>query len=695
LPLQRVNAYLSCLSPVYLIVGKSEQEKKNVRFSLQDVKRQIRRRDGELTVTLQFLRPGELRAEIARLVAYYEGQLSLPRKHFSQDEANACVGDYRLANCLTATLSAWYTWRQPLWIDVLNTLSAEARAALEAAEILSPIALRLALFDYVNARHSGFLDTQTRSAALTAFAALYALDLPRLEYLLALDTEDEAVLGREVAIPPEADAVATIYNQWVFEAALFNSSEVRFVIDCEAFLEAQRESAAPGAATGIGAVIKRLCFLARKLGVYYDLAYEDTLPGTRTTLLHLTLYGPQEMTGSAQHYGARLARLCRILMGFGLASASHSSGKRQAAAALTRAIRMATATVHVFQNTYRFAMEPELLALLPLPEPESQQISRLAETAAIYDSSVEQRFAEAFAALERGNGCDGWQLEREPEPLLLKSETGQAFAHGIFIPDFALMRGARRVYVEILGFWTPAYRERKLQKLQWLKGRTDLVLAVPVEARQVFAGLAPDFPLVEYAGQLSATDLLRVMQTRYDDFAERLSNLDSEEIHAQVRATYFIGDQTCYTLLHCYRRSELSQAAERVLTSDMVYTPGLGLYLLAWLERLHHSFVEWIEARKKPELSLSAIIQEWQARWPELAGCDKGAIETLLSFWPEVRIQHNSIFETVVVIEAFQGEQQAVEETNEVISSNKRVRERRAGTKKMLAQETNQQNLWE
>jgi len=666
-----------------------------VRFSLQDVKRQVRRREGELTVTLQFLRPGELRAEITRLVAYYEGQTGLRRKEFSQDEANACVGDYRLANCLNATLSAWYTWRQPLWAEAMNTVSDEARTALEANAVLSPIALRLALFDYVNAHHGGFLDTQTRSDAVTAFASLYALDQPLLASLLALDTEEEAVLGREALTPPGADKVATLYNQWVFEAALFNASEVRFVIDCEAFLVAQRESATQLAVTGIGAVIKRLCFLARKLGVYYDLAYEHTLPGTRTTLLHLTLYGPQEMTGSAQHYGARLARLCRILLGFGLASTSHSSGKRQTAAALTRAIRLATATVHVFQNTYRFAMESELLALLPSPEPETRQSLRLAETAAIYDSGVEQRFAEAFAALERGNGSDGWRLEREPEPLLLNSETDEAFAHGIFIPDFALMRGVRRVYVEILGFWTPAYRERKLQKLQRLKGRTDLVLAIPVEARQVFAGLAPDFPLVEYAGQLSATDLLRVMQTHYDDFAERLSGLALEEIRAQVRAAQFIADQTCYTVLHCYRRSELAQAAEHVLASDMAYTSGLGLYLLAWLEHLHDSFVEWIEGKGQPELSLSAIIQEWQVRWPELAGCDEGTVETLLSFWPEVRIQHNSIFETVLVVEAFQGEQQVVEETNEVVSRNKRARERRAGTKKILSQETSQQNLWE
>src|SRR5579885_1803760 len=136
-------------------------------------------------------------------------------------------------------------------------------------------------------------------AALEAFAAQYHRDVPRLESLLALDAEEKALLTRDAATSPDADAVAALYNQWVFEAALSSSSEVRFAIDCAAFLEAQRTGDA-GALTGIGAVIKRLCYLARRLGVYYDLAYEETLTAMRSMLLHLTLYGPQEMTGTPQ-----------------------------------------------------------------------------------------------------------------------------------------------------------------------------------------------------------------------------------------------------------------------------------------------------------------------------------------------------------------------------------------------------------
>src|SRR5213080_865732 len=86
------------------------------------------------------------------------------------------------------------------------------------------------------------------------------------------------------------------------------------------------------------------------LGVYYDLTYDPSSANT-APLLHLTLYGPQEMTGAPQQYGMRLARLCRLLLGYGssprqVASVSHERNKQKRRSALTNAIVEAEATVH-------------------------------------------------------------------------------------------------------------------------------------------------------------------------------------------------------------------------------------------------------------------------------------------------------------------------------------------------------------
>ncbi|MDK2383293.1 MAG: DUF790 family protein, partial [Candidatus Korarchaeota archaeon] len=71
-----------------------------------------------------------------------------------------------------------------------------------------------------------------------------------------------------------------------------------------------------------------------------------------------------------------------------------------------------------------------------------------------YDSSLERRFASIAEA-------GGWRAIREPEPLVA--------GHSILLPDFLLVKGPARVYVEVMGFWTPEYIEKKIKKLSLLK----------------------------------------------------------------------------------------------------------------------------------------------------------------------------------------------------------------------------------
>ena len=113
---------------------------------------------------------------------------------------------------------------------------------------------------------------------------------------------------------------------------------------------------------------------------------------------------------------------------------------------------------------------------------------REAEADSAFDSSVEAQFYRQFAALEREGQTAGWHLEREPEALAVPS------AHVLIIPDFLLTRAKHRVFLEIIGFWTPAYRVRKLEKLDKLKQHTDyqMLLATAQELSADFS--RPLFP---------------------------------------------------------------------------------------------------------------------------------------------------------------------------------------------------------
>ncbi|HEY4386995.1 MAG TPA: DUF790 family protein, partial [Ktedonobacteraceae bacterium] len=470
------------------------------------------------------------------------------------------------------------------------------------------------------------------------------------------DSEEEALLLRSTPQAPTPQEVAALYNQWVFEAALYNASSVHFAIDCRAFLpvSATPDQTALPLESGLGAVIKRLCYLARRLGVYYDLTYGpgETLQGG-THLLHLTLYGPQDVTGAPQQYGLRLARLCRLLLGYGTRNEERTRSRTQGKKTLGTAIVEAEATVHFLQRAYTFEMHDRLLALLPPQTSDTGRTSSPQDD--LYDSTVELQFAEAFQGMARSRGVDGWRLEREPEPLLL--------SQSIFIPDFALTRGEKRIYVEILGFWTPSYRERKLQKLQELqKSHTDLLLIIPQDAREAFAAVTSRFPVVYYEQQIILSELLYVLRTHYDDFTERLTRIQVGAVREQIQREGLLTEQACYEALHCYRRSEIQQAAQLIINAQITFLPGLGLYDLIWMQQLQEHCLGWLGAQ---ELRLlSDLLAELRRYWPALERCEDAVLEVLLAQWSEVLIQRVSIFEAWVKLSA-QQEQISAEEGGE------------------------------
>jgi len=72
---------------------------------------------------------------------------------------------------------------------------------------------------------------------------------------------------------------------------------------------------------------------------------------------------------------------------------------------------------------------------------------------ASYDSKIEKIFSEQFELLQ-----SGWKIEREPGPIITTHKAA-------FIPDFVLSKYDIKILVEIVGFWTKEYLERKLLKL--------------------------------------------------------------------------------------------------------------------------------------------------------------------------------------------------------------------------------------
>ena len=84
-----------------------------------------------------------------------------------------------------------------------------------------------------------------------------------------------------------------------------------------------------------------------------------------------------------------------------------------------------------------------------------------------FDSAVEENFYRRFNSLNTK-----WLLEREPEPLIKGSV--------VMFPDFCFIGYNRRIFMEIVGFWTREYIEKKMKKLELFP---ELIVCVNNELR--------------------------------------------------------------------------------------------------------------------------------------------------------------------------------------------------------------------
>ncbi len=141
-----------------------------------------------------------------------------------------------------------------------------------------------------------------------------------------------------------------------------------------------------------------------------------------------------------------------------------------------------------FEKTYVLNLSKDFSKLFPEISYEEVQ----------YDSNLEADFAKRFATVS-----GEWEVIREPEPLIYDST--------IFIPDFALVKGDKKVYLEIIGFWTPDYLKRKIEKIKNLKN-VNIILAVDESLHDFKIEDVKDVVIVKYNKKVSSIDIIRALR---------------------------------------------------------------------------------------------------------------------------------------------------------------------------------------
>ncbi len=291
----------------------------------------------------------------------------------------------------------------------------ERRSIFEAESALDPKTARMAVFE--EASRARVATQEERNEVLCRVSAKQGVSTETLEKTLYSDIEEELVLKRFEPLDPES--LLRHYNLSLTQTLLFKSLRVEFT--------------ASGNWKNIFRDVKRL-------GLIYSVERDD---GGNFIV---SLDGPLSLFKLTERYGTSIAKL--------LPQITMSESWKIKVEIL---IRNKGGRVYAFE-----ADSKELSSLLSVAAFDNGGEGR-PRASLLYDSSVEERFARSFASYGTG-----WTLRREPEPLL-------AGKH-VLIPDFSFEKDGLKVYLEVVGFWTSDYLERKISKLNSIAG-VDMIIA--------------------------------------------------------------------------------------------------------------------------------------------------------------------------------------------------------------------------
>jgi predicted nuclease of restriction endonuclease-like RecB superfamily len=346
-------------------------------------------------------------------------------------EESDAGSDYKLVRGLYALLERRCTFKS----RDSNSDNDGETSSTSTIPIIDPPRIRKAVFEESSKRGFALTELERMEIADSVASRLHLSSHDVVLKTMWSDLDDNLILDYFDAIDPEA--LIGWYNLSLMQTLLFNCTKLDFYISG-------------------GLNWKRVLRTVKRLGLMYYLQQPQQQQENR---IICSLEGPLSLFKLTDRYGTLLAKL--------LPSIIFSSDKKRESSGGDGEWHLDAWIVRKTMDgrkIYEFKISkneiPELMtdpySSFPpssITQKEVAGSSSLYNDYNIFDSAVEEKFAKRFEQAETG-----WRLTREPDPLVLSNG-------GAFIPDFMFEKYDKKIYLEIVGFWTKEYLERKLQKL--------------------------------------------------------------------------------------------------------------------------------------------------------------------------------------------------------------------------------------
>ncbi len=307
-----------------------------------------------------------------------------------------------------------------------------------SSSIATPILIRQKLFEESSKQGLALSDSQ-RQDIIQRIADQMHISSENVETIMWSDKDENLILTQFDTINPK-DLILW-YNLSLFQTLLFKCTRLEFYVKG-------------------GLYWKQVLRNVKRYGLMYNLEYysKDISDEEKEDSIKCTLEGPFSLFKMTDRYGTSMAKLLPSIVGTPIWKINGSIVKK----------------TDDGQKIYSFELSNESTKEFLRSTIESPYQN---ENDYVYDSSTEATFAKRFQQHFDQSDKFGWKISREPDPLIADGKA--------MIPDFLFERFGRKVYFEIVGFWTKEYLERKAAKLKVLfdddNKNVDLLVAVNSE----------------------------------------------------------------------------------------------------------------------------------------------------------------------------------------------------------------------
>ena len=373
--------------------------------------------------------------------------------------------DYKLIRGLAAVIEKRCTFKSIPQVHSKDFYLNKSKQSVEIFKNFSAMDIRRSVFDE-SARQNIALGEQTRKSILEKISNKLGVTNEMLSKMMWSDLDENMMI--DTFIPVSAEKLLLFYNISLIQTLLFSCIKIRIGL---------------GSRLNLGTRWKEVLREVKRLGLMYWLdVVDETTQESRENTIVCSIEGALNVIKLSDRYGSAISKIIPNII---------KSERWYLQADILRVTNNGRKLIYEFEiseksypeslpsnKTIRMHFEDPFYQdneskKDPLPmnnqshsEYDSKDRKDLntqginfenftdnSNVSMLFDSKIEKIFLQKFELFKTG-----WTIEREPEPIITKQKTA-------FIPDFVLSKFDNRIFVEIIGFWTKEYLERKLTKI--------------------------------------------------------------------------------------------------------------------------------------------------------------------------------------------------------------------------------------